>query len=103
MSYHHRLTKIEARKSQLAKEELALEREHKDVARKYDTRRKIFCGAIFLKKIYEAHDPDAIRIFTEELKKAPLKTQQEFPEFFEKENHIFGEKVKLTLPNKTTD
>lgn len=102
MSYHHRLTKIAARKSQLAKEELALERERKDVSRKYDTRRKIFCGAIFLKKIYEENDSDAIRIFTEELKKAPLKNQQEFPEFFEKENQILGDKVKLTHLDKTS-
>lgn len=101
MSYHHRLTKIEARKSQLAKEELSLEKERKDFLRKYDTRRKIFCGSIFLKKIYEEQDPDAIRIFIEALNKAPLRTQQEFPEFFEKENHIFGDKVTL-IPQKTS-
>lgn len=95
MSYHYRLTKIVTKKSQLAKEEVALEKERKEFIRKYDTRRKIFCGSIFLKKIYEDQDSDAIRIFMEELKKAPPRTQQEFPEFFEKENHIFGEKVKL--------
>ena len=31
MSYHHRLTKIVTKKSQLAKEELALEKERKDL------------------------------------------------------------------------
>ncbi len=98
MSYHNRLTKIETKKSQLAKEEIVLENERKDMIRKYDLRRKIFCGATFLKKIYEDQDQEAIRIFLEELKKAPARTQDEFPEFFGKENSILGSKVQLSKP-----
>ena len=88
MSYHTRLTKIENKRSQISKETQVLEIEHKEVIRKYDTRRKIFCGAIFLKKIFEDQDIEAIRIFSEALKKAPTRTQDEFPEFFGKENQI---------------
>jgi hypothetical protein len=96
MSYHNRLTKIETKKSQLAKEETVLEKERKEMIRKYDLRRKILCGATFLKKIYDDQDPEAIRIFLEELKKASTRTQDEFPEFFGKENNILGERVQLT-------
>ena len=103
MSYHHRLIKIVAKKSQLAKEETVLENERRNFIRKYDIRRKIFCGATFLKKIYEECDPEAIRIFSEELKKAPLKTQEEFPEFFGKRNIILGDKVQLTNPKNHTN
>lgn len=99
MSYHHRLTKIVSKKTQLAKEEVSLENERKEMIRKYDLRRKIFCGATFLKKIYEDQDPEITKIFLEELKKSPQRTQDEFPEFFGKENNILGDKVQLT-PSK---
>ena len=95
MSYHNRLTKIVTKKSQLAKEESVLENERKNMIRKYDLRRKIVCGATFLNKIYVDQDPDVIRIFLEELKKASVRTQDEFPEFFGKENSILGDKVQL--------
>lgn len=86
------------KKSQLAKEEISLENERKDMIRKYDLRRKIFCGATFLKKIYEDRDPEIRKIFLEELKKSPQRTQDEFPEFFGKENSILGDKVQLSHP-----
>ena len=95
MSYHQRLTKIENKRLQISKEEQVLEKERKEVIRKYDTRRKIFCGAIFLNLIYEQQHSEIIKIFSEALKKAPSRTQEEFPEFFGKENHVLGEKVKL--------
>ena len=86
MSYHNRLSKIVTKKSQLTKEETVLENVRKEMIRKYDTRRKIFCGSIFLKKIFEDNDENILRIFLEELKKAPLRTQEEFPELLGKPN-----------------
>lgn len=96
MSYHNRLSKLNGKRLQIAKEEQALEKERQDIIRKYDTRRKIFCGAIFLKKIYEEKDPQIIRLFFEELQKAPERTREEFPEFFGKMNDVLGEKVQLS-------
>lgn len=84
-----------SKKNQLAEEELRLENERKVSIRKYDLRRKILCGAIFLKKIYEDQNPEVIHIFREELQKSSLTTQEEFPEIFGKENSIFGSKVQL--------
>lgn len=100
MSYHQRLTKIENKRNQITKEEKALEEERKSLVRKYDTRRKIFCGAIFLKKMYEDQDPELIAVFRDALKKAPQKTQDEFPEFFEKPNFVLGENVQIQNKNK---
>lgn len=76
------------KKSQLTKEALALENEHKTIIQISNTRKKIFCGSIFLKKIYEEQDPEFIRILIEELKKAPVRTQKEFPEFLKPEVKI---------------
>lgn len=95
MSYHQRLTKIENKRNQISKEEKVLEDERKELVRKYDTRRKIFCGAIFLKKMYEEQNEHLIKIFREALQKAPQKTQEEFPEFFEKPNFVLGDIVQI--------